>query len=251
MKIVLTGIRNYQEYRKLMLYSVAMYILVIEDNPDLVANLYDFLEPRGYVVDAAYDARSGLRFVRENEYDVIILDLMLPGMDGLEVCSHLRDEGCNTPVLMLTARDTLNDKLEGFASGADDYLIKPFAMQELDVRLKALVRRMRGEQSRELLSVADLKFDPATLTVERDGKSISLPPIPLKILALLLRQSPRVVPRKEIERRIWGNVRPDSDALRAHMSVLRTAIDKPFTKHLLRTVHRMGYQLAAPDEIQD
>ena len=228
-----------------------MYILVIEDNPDLVANLYDFLEPRGYVVDAAYDARSGLSFARNNDYDVVILDLMLPDMDGLEVCSRLRDSGRDTPVLMLTARDTLDDKLQGFASGADDYLVKPFAMQELDVRLKALVRRARGEQSRELLRVADLVFDPATLHVKRGGKTISLPPIPLKILALLIRQSPRVVPRREIERRIWGNIQPESDALRAHMSVLRAAIDRPFGKQLLRTVHGIGYQLAAPDEIQD
>lgn len=228
-----------------------MYILVIEDNPDLVANLYDYLEPRGYVVDAAYDAKAGLRFVQDNDYDVIILDLMLPGMDGLEVCSRLRDAGCDTPVLMLTARDTLDDKLEGFASGADDYLVKPFAMQELDVRLKAIVRRARGEQSREKVRVADLVFDPDTLQVERGGMPIALPPIPLKILALLIRQSPRVVPRREIERRIWGNIRPDSDALRAHMSVLRAAIDRPFKQHLLRTVHSIGYQLAAPDEIQD
>lgn len=228
-----------------------MYILVIEDHPDLIANLYDFLEPRGYVVDAAYDARNGLHFARDNDYDAIILDLILPDMDGLEVCSRLRDDGCDIPVLMLTARDTLNDKLEGFASGADDYLLKPFAMEELDVRLKALVRRVRGEQSRELLRVADLVFDPTTLHVERGGKSVSLPPIPLKILALLIRQSPRVVPRREIERRIWGNVRPDSDALRTHLSVLRAAIDRPFNKHLLRTVHGIGYQLAAPDEIQD
>jgi DNA-binding response OmpR family regulator len=227
-----------------------MYILVIEDNPDLVANLYDYLEPRGYVVDAAYDARSGLGFARDNDYDAIILDLMLPGMDGLQVCRRLRDAGCDTPILMLTARDTLDDKLEGFASGTDDYLVKPFAMQELDVRLKALVKRRRGEQSRERLSIADLVFDPGTLHVDRAGLSISLPPIPLKILELLMRQSPRVVPRKEIERRIWGNVRPDSDALRAHMSVLRSAIDRPFKTKLLRTVHGIGYQLAAGDEIQ-
>lgn len=227
-----------------------MYILVIEDNPDLVANLYDFLEPRGYVLDAAYDARSGLRFALENNYDAIILDLMLPDMDGLEVCRRLSDAGRDIPVIMLTARDTLDDKLNGFASGADDYLVKPFAMQELDVRLKALIRRVRGEQSREKLRVADLMFDTLTLHVERAHQTISLPPIPLKILALLIRQSPRVVPRREIERRIWGDVRPDSDALRAHMSVLRTAIDRPFKKHLLRTVHGIGYQLVAPDEQQ-
>ncbi|HEC12095.1 MAG TPA: response regulator transcription factor [Acidiferrobacteraceae bacterium] len=228
-----------------------MHILVIEDNPDLVANLYDFLEPRGYVVDAAYDAGNGLRLARSDDYDAIILDLMLPGMDGLEVCSRLKDSGSNTPVLMLTARDMLDDKLEGFARGADDYLVKPFAMQELDARLKAIIRRVRGEQSREPLKVADLKFNPATLHVERGGKSISLSPIPLKILTLLIRQSPRVVPRREIERRVWGNTRPDSDALRAHMSVLRAAIDRPFDRCLLRTVHGIGYQLVAPDENQD
>jgi len=227
-----------------------MYILVIEDNPDLVANLYDFLEPRGYIVDAAYVASSGLRFARDNDYDVIILDLMLPDMDGLELCQQLREEGVDAPVLMLTARDTLDDKLQGFNSGADDYLVKPFAMQELEARLKALIKRQRGEHSREALKIAGLKFDPVTLQVEREGQAITLPPIPLKILALLIRQSPRVVPRREIERRIWGNARPDTDALRAHMSVLRAAIDRPFDTPLLRTVHGIGYQLAAPDELQ-
>ncbi|HEB99420.1 MAG TPA: response regulator transcription factor [Thiotrichales bacterium] len=228
-----------------------MYILVVEDNPDLVANLYDFLEPLGHVVDAAYDAASGLRFARDNSYDAIVLDLMLPGMDGLEVCKRLRDTGCDTPLLMLTARDTLEDKLRGFASGADDYLVKPFEMRELEARLQALVRRARGEQAQGRLQVADLEFDPATLKVTRAGQVINLPPIPLKILELLLRQSPRVVPRREIERRIWGNSRPDSDALRAHMSVLRAAIDRPFPQPLLKTVHGIGYQLAAPDEVQD
>jgi DNA-binding response OmpR family regulator len=228
-----------------------MYALVIEDNPDLVANLYDFLEPKGYVLDAAYDARTGYQYAQDKEYDVIVLDLTLPGMDGLELCRRLRDSGNTTPVLILTARDTLSAKLEGFAAGSDDYLVKPFALQELDARIRALVRRARCEQGREQLRVADLTFDPDTLRVERGGKVISLPPIPLKMLALLIRQSPRVVPKRELERRIWGNERPDSDALRTHLHVLRSAIDKPFETHLLRTVHGMGYQLAAPDEVQD
>lgn len=228
-----------------------MYILVIEDNPHLIANLYDFLEPLGYVVDAAYDALSGLRFVLDNDYDAIVLDLTLPGMDGLELCRQLRETGDNTPVLMLTARDTLADKLEGFDSGADDYLVKPFALRELAARLKTLIKRTRREQSRAPLRVADLVFDPETLHLERAGQKITLPPIPLKILELLIRQSPRVVSRREIERRIWANERPDSDALRAHIHVLRAAIDKPFSTPLVRTVHGMGYQLAAPDESQD
>ncbi len=228
-----------------------MYALVIEDNPDLVANLYDFLEPKGYVLDAAYDARTGYQYAQDKEYDIIILDLTLPGMDGLELCRRLRDSGNITPVLILTARDTLNAKLEGFAAGSDDYLVKPFALQELDARIRALVRRARCEQRREPLRVSDLVFDPDTLKVERAGKHITLPPIPLKMLALLIRQSPRVVPKRELERRIWGNERPDSDALRTHLHVLRSAIDKPFETQLLRTVHGMGYQLAAPDEVQD
>ncbi|GMQ84034.1 MAG: response regulator transcription factor [Gammaproteobacteria bacterium] len=228
-----------------------MYILVIEDNPDLVANLYDYLEPKGYILDAAYDSRSGMQFIQDKVYDAIVLDLTLPGLDGLEVCRRIRDAGVTTPVLMLTARDTLDAKLDGFTAGTDDYLVKPFALQELEARLRALVRRSRGEQEREVLQVADLVFDPDTLRVERAGQQISLPPIPLKLLTLLIRQSPRVVPKRELERRIWGNERPDSDALRTHLHVLRSAIDKPFETPLLRTVHGMGYQLAAPDEIQD
>ena len=228
-----------------------MYILVIEDNPDLVANLYDYLEPKGYIVDAAYDSRSGMQFIQDKVYDAIVLDLTLPGLDGLEVCRRIRDAGVNTPVLMLTARDTLDDKLNGFSAGTDDYLVKPFALQELEARLRALVRRSRGDQERDVLQVADLVFDPATLRVERAGQQIALPPIPLKLLTLLIRQSPRVVPKRELERRIWGNERPDSDALRIYLYVLRSAIDKPFETPLLRTVHGMGYQLAEPDEIQD
>jgi DNA-binding response OmpR family regulator len=202
-------------------------------------------------VDAAYDATSGLRFVVDNDYDAIVLDLTLPGMDGLELCRQLRETGDNTPVLMLTARDTLEDKLKGFDSGADDYLVKPFALRELAARLKTLIKRARREQSPNPLRVADLVFDPETLHLERAGQKITLPPIPLKILDMLIRQSPRVVSRREIERRIWSNERPDSDALRAHIHVLRAAIDKPFSNPLLRTVHGMGYQLAAPDESQD
>jgi len=223
-----------------------MHILVIEDNPDLVANLYDFLEAKGNTVDASYDARSGLRFAQKEHYDAIVLDLMLPGMDGIDVCRTLRENGRDVPILMLTARDTLEDKLQGFESGADDYLIKPFALQELEARLTALVRRARGEHTRGKMRVADLMFDPDTLEIQRDGRAISLPPIPLKILGLLMRHSQRVVTRKEIEREVWGDSPPDSDALRAHMHVLRSAIDKPFDRPLLDTIHGIGYRLRDP-----
>ena len=225
-----------------------MYILVIEDNPDLVENLYDFFEARGHVIDAAYDGNSGLRFVQQNAYDVLILDLMLPDIDGLKICSKLREQGYELPILMLTARDTLDDKLRGFNHGADDYLVKPFSLKELEVRLQALVRRVQKGVSKGLLLIADLTYNPITFNVKREGCTLELPPIPLKILELLMRQSPRVVSRTEIERHIWGDDLPETDSLRAHLHTLRTLIDKPFTLHLLQTVRGMGYRIAEPDE---
>ena len=156
-----------------------MYLLLIEDNPDLVENLCEFFEDRNDTVDIAYNGLTGLSFALENNYDVIILDLMLPGMDGLEVCERLRKEGRTTPVLMLTARDTLNNKVEGFNSGADDYLVKPFDLPELDVRIKALARRGKGKVVQTVLTVNDLQFDPSTLRITRGGRRIELPPIPI------------------------------------------------------------------------
>lgn len=225
-----------------------MHLLLIEDNPDLAGNLSDYLEVKHHTLDLVYNGLSGLRFALENRYDAIILDLSLPGMDGLEVCQRLRSAGKNTPVLMLTARDTLADKLDGFNSGADDYLVKPFAMQELQVRLQALARCCRHGQSSSLIRVADLRFDPQSLRVERGDRRIELPPIPLRILTLLAQRSPGVVNRSEIERTVWGDDPPDSDALRAHIHALRSAIDGGQDVSLVHTLRGIGYQLAAPDD---
>ena len=221
-----------------------MYLLLIEDNPDLVENLSEFFEGHNDTVDIAYNGLNGLSFALENNYDVIILDLMLPGMDGLEVCERLRKEGRTTPVLMLTARDTLNNKLEGFNSGADDYLVKPFDLPELEVRIKALARRGSAKVVQTIHIVEDLQFDPSTLRITRGGRRIDLPPIPIKILALLMQRSPDVVSREEIEREIWGDDLPDSDTLRAHVHVIRSAIDRGFDVQLVQTIRGMGYQVA-------
>jgi DNA-binding response OmpR family regulator len=226
-----------------------MNILVIEDNADIAANLYDYLEPRGHEVDCAQDGEIGLERSLRVRYDAIVLDLLLPGMDGIEVCARLREAGVDTPVLMLTARDTLADKVVGLDAGADDYLVKPFALAELEARLAALIRRARGEQGRRLLCVDDLTLEPATREVKRAGRRIDLPPIPMRILTLLMRESPRVVSRAEIERAAWDDDPPDSDALKAHMHLLRGAIDKPFGRPLLQTVHGVGYRLASPDAL--
>lgn len=222
-----------------------MLILIVEDNPDLVANLVDFLEVRGHTVDIAYNGYSGLGFALDNSYDAIVLDLMLPGIDGLEVCAKLRAAGRRVPILMLTARDSLEDKLDGFASGADDYLIKPFALQELEARLLVLGRRGQGADGGQghLLQVGDLTLDTAVWRVTRAGQPLDLPPIPLKLLELLLRRAPQVVSRAELERCVWGDSPPDSDALRSHLHQLRNLIDKPFPRPLLHTVRGFGYRL--------
>ncbi|MEW8014482.1 MAG: response regulator transcription factor [Candidatus Sedimenticola endophacoides] len=221
-----------------------MHLLLVEDNHDLAGNLSDFLESHRHTVDVVHNGLSGLRFALENRYDAIVLDLMLPGMGGLEVCRRLRDAGHDTPILMLTARDTLDNKLEGFASGTDDYLVKPFAMPELEARLTALARRGHGERMAAVLQVGDLIFNPSSLRVERQGRRIELAPIPLSILELLMRRSPSVVPRAEIEQAVWGAEPPDSDALRAHIHTLRSTIDITGSTPLLHTVRGIGYQLA-------
>ena len=224
-----------------------MRVLLIEDNQDIAANLGDYLEDRGHAVDFAADGVTGLHLAVVNDFDAIILDLNLPGMDGLEVCRKLRNDARKqTPVLMLTARDSLDNKLEGFESGADDYLVKPFALQEVDVRLNALARRGKGPQSR-VLSIADLEYNLDTLEVRRGGKLLQLNPTALKILQALMEAAPAVVTRQDLETRVWGEELPDSDSLRVHIHGLRAVIDKPFPVPLIQTRHGIGYRIAPPD----
>lgn len=220
-----------------------MNILLIEDNRDLARNLFDYFEAKGHTMDLAGDGISGLHLAASNPYDVLILDLMLPGMDGLTLCERLREAGKQTPVLMLTARDSLEDKIAGLEAGADDYVVKPFAMREVEARLRALVRRAQVREGATRLQVGDLSFDSDTLKVVRGERAIELPPIPLKILELLMRNAPRVLPREELERGIWGDSPPDSDALRAHLHILRNAVDKDADRPLIRTLRGIGYQI--------
>ncbi|BAN36387.1 two component transcriptional regulator [Sulfuricella denitrificans skB26] len=221
-----------------------MNILLIEDNRDLALNMFDYFEAKGHDMDLAGDGITGLHLAASNQYDVLILDLMLPGIDGLTLCRRLREAGKHTPVLMLTARDSLDDKIAGLEAGADDYVVKPFALREVEARLRALVRRAQVREGSSLLQVGDLSFNPDTLKVMRGERTIELPPIPLKILELLMRQSPRVLSREELERGIWGDSPPDSDALRAHLHILRNAIDKQADKSLIRTLRGIGYQIS-------
>lgn len=227
-----------------------LHLLVIEDNPDLAANVCDFLEAKGHVVDVAGDGITGLHLAVTGNFDAIVLDIVLPGMDGLTLCRKFREEARRTtPVLMLTARDALDDRVAGLECGADDYVLKPFALRELEARLKALVRRASSAVTQSVLRVGNLEFDPAQLQVRRGQRVLNLPPIPLKLLETLMRASPRVVRREEMERAVWGDAPPDSDALRSHMHVLRSAVDGPDEPALIHTLRGIGYRLAAPDAL--
>jgi DNA-binding response OmpR family regulator len=222
---------------------------LIEDHKDIAEMVTAYLENRGFDVDYAADGVTGLHLAVTNSYDAIVLDLMLPGMDGLDVCQKLRTEARrDTPVIMLTARDTLDDKITGLETGADDYLIKPFAIKELEARVRSLIRRNKREVVREVLSIGDLAVDTATLKVERGGKELNLTPIGLKILTVLMRASPAVVSRRDLERQVWGDILPDSDTLRSHLYNLRKVIDKPFDKQLVHTIQGRGYKIVDADE---
>lgn len=221
-----------------------MRILVVEDNRDILANLADFLTLKGYEVDCAQDGLTGLHLAATQHFDLLVLDVMLPGMDGFTLCQRLREgERRQTPVIMLTARDTLDDRLQGFRTGADDYLTKPFALSELAARIEAVLRRSRGGGKREL-RVADLHYDLDTLAVRRAGQPLHVGPIGLKLLEVLMQKSPAVVRREVLESALWGDSPPDSDSLRSHIHSLRQQIDKPFDRPLLHTVHGVGYRLA-------
>lgn len=200
------------------------------------------MESSGFVVDYASDGNMALSLAAETPFDAIVLDIMLPGIDGIEVCRRLRqEERSATPIIMLTARDQLEDKLSGFEVGCDDYLVKPFDMPELVARIEALIRRERGLAAR--YEVGAIALDVDTLTVTRDGDPLKLSRTGFDILKILMREAPKVVTRETIERELWGEDVPDSDALRSHLYNLRQVVDKPFGSQLIETLPGRGYRL--------
>ena len=222
----------------------AQKILLVEDHQELAETVGAFLEASGYVVDYAADGLVALHLAVTERFDTIVLDIMLPGLDGIEVCKRLRrDAKLSTPVIMLTARDQLQDKLDGFDVGADDYLVKPFDMPELVARIEALVRRDRGLESK--YQVGDLVLDTDTLEVTRAGTSINLSKTVFEILKILMREHPKAVSRVDMERELWGDEPPDSDALRSHLYNLRQAVDRPFDTPMIETITGQGYRINA------
>jgi len=226
-----------------------MRILLVEDHQDIAENISDYFEAHGDHVEHVSNGVAGLQLARSQPYDVIVLDLMLPGMDGISLCRNLREEShIHTPILMLTAKDMLSDKAAGFEAGADDYLIKPFSLLELGLRLRALARRPAAithqrNDGPHYIIIADLKFDLDTLEAERAQQAVKLNPTTRRLLAILMQNSHRVVTREELEQSVWGSDVPAGDVLRAHMHALRGAIDKGFETKLLHTVHGTGYRL--------
>lgn len=224
-------------------------VLLIEDHRDIAEMIASYFEGRGFVVDYAADGVTGLHLATTKPVDLVVLDLSLPGIDGLDICRAIREQAkLDTPIIMLTARDTLDEKVAGLNAGADDYLVKPFAIRELEARVNAQLRRNRAEVTREKLVVGQLVLDKSTLQVQREGQDIRLPPTGLRLLEVLMRSSPAVMSRSELERKVWGDVLPDSDTLRSHMYSLRKKVDKPFDRHMILNHPGSGYQLVVPGE---
>ncbi|RZA20659.1 MAG: response regulator transcription factor [Lysobacteraceae bacterium] len=219
-------------------------VLVIEDQHDIAANIWDFLERRGYQVDHCADGASGLARAMGDVFDAIVLDLGLPRLDGLDLCRQLRASGHGVPVLMLTARDTLDDKLRGYAEGADDYMVKPFAMRELDARLRALTRH--AMQPVHGLGVGGLHYEPQAMLAIREGQRIPLTRLQGALLAALLRNHPNISTHQSLLRAGWGGQGGDLPALQTQIYDLRALVDRPFAQPMIQSVRGVGYRMVVP-----
>jgi len=225
-----------------------MKILVIEDDADIASNIGQYFEDKGHQLDFAYSGNHGLELATGNRFDLIILDLMLPGKDGITVCREFREKARqDTPILMLTARDTLDDKISGFEAGTDDYLVKPFSLLELEVRVHALTRRGQIKKPSVIIKIDDLELNQDTMQVSRANHSVKLKPKAFKILEYLMQNADRVIPRAELIEQIWTDDPPEGDPLRVHIHSLRKKIDMPFEQKLIHTVHGIGYRLGSDD----
>ncbi len=220
-----------------------MKVLVVEDEHRIASSIKKGLEMERFVVDVAYDGIEGFDLASTEDYDCIFLDLMLPGMDGLEICRRLREEEVHTPVLILTAKGELDDKIKGFETGADDYLTKPFSFEELLARVHALTRRSQ-KVINKILEIDDLKLDTSSFEVIRKGAKILLSRKEYSILEYLMRNRGRVVSKDEIISHVWEY---DADILPNTVEVfiknLRQKIDKPFGSNLIKTVRGFGYKI--------
>ncbi|KOO16405.1 chemotaxis protein CheY [Vibrio xuii] len=218
-------------------------VLLVEDNREVAGILFDYFECEGMELDYADNGELGLQLALEGSFDLILLDLMLPRMDGLTVCNKLREAGVNTPILMLTALDNREDMLKGFQHGADDYLTKPFDLEILEARIQALIKRYRGQVANTVLKYASLKIDQKTRQAFREDKLLALNPTTYTILEMLCQKAPEVVTRQELSEKLWQESEPNNDVLRSHIYQLRNQLDKPFAKPMLTTIPKIGFRL--------
>lgn len=222
-------------------------VLLIEDNVEIAGNIVSYFEQQDFIVDYAAEGALGLKLALEHYFDVIVLDLMLPKIDGLTLCATLRQQADrHIPIIMLTARDSLSDKLQGFSQGADDYLTKPFALEELAARCMALAGRQSLQQN-TVIQIGSLTIDKMQQLVTRENTEIHLQAILYKILLILAENPGKVISRSELCQRIWGDDLTDSDSLRSHIYQLRKLVDKPFSKPMIRTVHGVGFALESDE----
>lgn len=225
-----------------------MKLLLVEDHKDIAGVIFDYFEMKGDILDYASNGQQGYDLAKSEHYDVIVLDIMLPKMDGLSVCKALREEGIDTPILMLTARDTKDDILTGFAHSADDYLVKPFDLDILDSRLRALIRRNQGGVANKTLSYGKLSLDMNTRILQREGSRYALNPSQYAILKCLMQKAPNVVTKEELGDVLWGDEEPDSKVLRSHIYQLRSLIDRPFDHDYLKNISKVGYRLVSEED---
>ena len=224
-----------------------MKALIIEDEEKAVAYLRKGLSENGFVVDSEVDGIAGLERARSSEHDVLIVDVMLPRLDGYAVVAALRREGIETPILFLTARDEVADRVRGLELGADDYLVKPFAFSELLARVRSILRRAPN-RSGDRLRIADLEIDIATRKISREGKMIDLTTKEFLLLSLLARRAGEPLSRTVIAERVWGmNFDPGTNVVDVHVRRLRMKVDEPFRRKLIHTVRGVGYMLEDSD----
>ncbi|WP_286272311.1 response regulator transcription factor [Thalassotalea hakodatensis] len=231
-----------------MVVSSQLRVLLVEDNIGIANNIADYFTMHDAVIDFAYKGKHGCELAASQYYHCIILDIMLPDIEGLEVCERIRAASDrHIPIIMLTARDTLDDKLAGFTHGADDYLTKPFALEELYVRCLALSNRLNIPQQGKVTSIGDgekkLTLDYQRQQVSRNNQLLSLPPKVFSILQILIESHPRPVSKSELIDRVWGDNGTDSDSLRSHIYQLRKSVDKPFSTDVVKTIHSVGFAL--------
>jgi DNA-binding response OmpR family regulator len=225
------------------LNNQSLYILVVEDQQSIAQNIADYMADKGHVLDFATRGDQGLELALTHHYDLVILDLNLPVMDGLEVCKQLRQQARHhVPIIMLTARDSIEDKISGFTKGADDYLTKPFSLEELEVRCFALSRR-HLLQADHTLTLDQLIIDRKRQQVTRAGKKLELHSMGYRILLILAEAYPQVVSRSKLSQKLWADEPTESDALRSHIYQLRNMLDKPFDYSMIKTIHGIGFVL--------